>query len=79
MAYQIASAIQALHDRGIAHRDIKPSNVFQERKIPSSERNTIKPGKWSDFMYTLRLVDFGVCFIDKKDAEATIPIVNTFQ
>lgn len=50
IAQQVASALQAVHARGIVHRDIKPHNLFLvNRQLPSGRSEIVK------------VLDFGIC------------------
>ncbi|MBN2192978.1 MAG: serine/threonine protein kinase [Polyangiaceae bacterium] len=53
IAFQIADALAALHERGVIHRDIKPSNVMLvERGGPGRRQDLVK------------LIDFGLARLD---------------
>lgn len=53
VAYQIADALSALHERGVVHRDLKPSNVMVvEQRNGRRSRDLVK------------IIDFGLAKLD---------------
>lgn len=69
LARQIASAVQAAHERGIVHRDLKPSNLFvvPDVEAPAGER--------------VKILDFGLAKIiagpDEGEKGAAEAVRNT--
>jgi len=69
LARQIASAVQAAHERGIVHRDLKPSNLFvvPDVEAPAGER--------------VKILDFGLAKIiagpDDSEKGAAEAVRNT--
>jgi serine/threonine protein kinase len=55
IAYQLCSALGAVHEAGIVHRDIKPSNIIVVRDVHGLER--------------VKLVDFGIAKMDLPGGE----------
>ena len=60
---QLASALQAVHDKGIVHRDLKPENVMivADPDTPGGER--------------VRLLDFGIAKLDDASRQTTVGVI----
>ncbi|MCZ7683818.1 MAG: serine/threonine protein kinase [Sandaracinaceae bacterium] len=53
----VASALDAVHQRGIVHRDIKPGNIFIARRVDGSEQ--------------VKLLDFGLAAFSERSDRLT--------
>ena len=60
---QLASALEAAHERGIVHRDLKPSNIFLAGQ----------PGG----VLQVKLMDFGIAKLFDTDNEQTATAIGT--
>jgi serine/threonine protein kinase len=58
---ETASALQAVHDRGVVHRDMKPENIFLVSKTPGQ----------LDGPFSVKLLDFGISKIKNSDSIVT--------
>ena len=47
---------------------------FQEKR--SQHGGT--PGIWSNFGYTVKIADFGICFVDKNEISSQLKVANAF-
>lgn len=68
ITYELGSALNFLHQRGIIHRDIKPQNIlFASTGKDVCEVSTPKAGNYP----SLQLADFGITWIppDNEDSE----------
>ena len=62
IAWQMAEALEAAHDRGIVHRDLKPANVIlQGRRTVASE---VGSSPSAADMVIVKVVDFGLAKVD---------------
>jgi len=74
---QLISALDAIHNREIAHRDIKPLNILLEkRQVNVASKRS--PSEWSSFGFRIKIGDFGVCFVNEKEANSQLKIANAF-
>jgi serine/threonine protein kinase len=65
---ELGSALSAAHAAGVAHRDVKPENIMLQRLSDGSE--------------TIKLIDFGICKIDRAslgEGIATVSVAGTIR
>ena len=70
-------SISAIHNGGIAHRDIKPKNFLLEKRTVNQGMMK-NPGEWSKFPFSIRICDFGVCFVDQAQISSALKFKNIF-
>jgi len=72
-----SSITSVIHGTGMAHRDVKPKNLLLERRDLAG--STLKiPGQWSKFPFSVRICDFGVCFVDQSQKLTPGKFRNSF-